>query len=50
MTDIKQEARTERAAIMSAEGETEESIQAVFRAYPAIFGIEDKTETQESLI
>ena len=50
MTENQQEARTERAAIMSAEGETEDSIQAVFRAYPAIFGIESREELQERLL
>ena len=50
MTELQQELREERRAIMSAECETEEAVQAVFRRYREIYGIEDYSEKQQELI
>lgn len=50
MTENQQEARTERRAIMQAEGESESSIQAVFRKYVDIYGIESREELQKGLL
>jgi hypothetical protein len=50
MTPDQQEAREERQAIMQVEGESETAIQAVFRAYPNIYGYSEQFEIQERLI
>lgn len=50
MTADQLELRLERRAIMMTEGETEEAVQGVFKAYPWLYGYEDKTELQGELI
>ena len=50
MTETQTENRIERRAYCEADNVPESEIQAIFRAYPAIFGIETRTETQESLL
>lgn len=50
MTDIQQEARTERRAICEADHVPEEEIQKIFKAYPWLFGAEEDKSVQGSLI
>ena len=50
MTDTQKEARSERRAICAAENVPEEAIQAIFKRYPEIYGIEADKSTQGDLI
>lgn len=50
MTDIQQEARTERRAIMEVEQVPEADILALFKNRPDIFGYDDINEVQGELI
>lgn len=49
MTEAQQEARTERAAIMAAEGVPESDILALFKNRPDIFGIAEDKSVQGSI-
>lgn len=50
MTETQTENRTERRAYCEADNVPESEIQSIFRRYPELYGIEARTETQESLL